>query len=88
MKEKLIFGTILLTGSGLICRLIGFLYRIFLSKAIGAEGMGIYQLILPIYYLSYAISTAGIQTSLSRLVAAATAKKEHTKAFTNCRKTI
>lgn len=81
MKQKLVFGTLLLTGSGLICRLIGFLYRVFLSNTIGAEGMGIYQLILPIYYLSYAITTAGIQTAISRLVAASVAKKKHTQAM-------
>lgn len=81
MKKKAFFGTILLTISGLICRLIGFFYRIFLSHAIGAEGLGIYQLIVPIYHLSYAISTAGIQTALSRLIASATAKREHAKAL-------
>lgn len=81
MKKKLFFGTILLTISGLICRLIGFFYRIFLTHAIGAEGLGIYQLIVPIYHLSYAISTAGIQTALSQIIASATAKKEHSKAF-------
>lgn len=81
MKQKLIFGTLLLTGSGIVCRLVGFFYRIFLTHAIGAEGMGIYQLIVPVYHLSYAICTAGIQTSLSRLVAAYTAKKEYTKAI-------
>lgn len=81
MKQKLIFGTAILTISGLICRLIGFFYRIFLSRTIGAEGLGIYQLIVPLYHLAYAVSTAGIQTALSRLVASATAKKEHTTAF-------
>lgn len=81
MKEKLFWGTILLTISGLICRFIGFFYRIFLSHTIGAEGLGIYQLIVPIYHLSYAISTAGIQTALSRLIASATAKKEYSKAL-------
>lgn len=81
MKQKLILGTALLTISGLICRLIGFFYRVFLSHTIGAEGLGIYQLIVPVYHLSYAICAAGIQTALSRLVASAAAKKEHTKAL-------
>ena len=81
MKQKLILGTALLTFSGLFCRLIGFFYRVFLARVIGAEGMGIYQLVVPVYHLSYAICTAGIQTALSRLVAAAIAKKEYTKAM-------
>lgn len=81
MKQKLILGTAILTLSGILCRLIGFFYRIFLARTIGAEGMGIYQLILPVYHLCYAISTAGIQTALSRSVAASIAKKEYNKAL-------
>lgn len=76
MKEKLLFNTTLLAVSGLICRLIGFFYRIFLSQAIGAEGLGNYQLIVPLYQLCYAVSTAGIETALSRSVASALAKKD------------
>lgn len=81
MKEKLIYGTVLLTVSGLLCRLIGFFYRVFLAREIGAEGMGIYQLVIPVYHLGYAICTAGIQTALSRLIASYTAKKNHEKAL-------
>ncbi len=44
---------LLLTAAGLISRLIGFFYRIFLSHSIGAEGMGIFQLISP--YSIYAM---------------------------------
>lgn len=44
-SHPLLTGTLLLTISGLISRIIGFFYRIFLSQTIGAEGVGIYQLI-------------------------------------------
>ena len=50
-KNKVIKGTCILTCAGLITKLIGFYYRIFLSKTIGAEGMGLYQMIFPIYGL-------------------------------------
>lgn len=76
MKEKLIRGTFVLTAAGLFCRFAGFFYRIFLSQTIGAEGMGIYQLIFPVYNLCFAIAAAGIQTALSRMIAARLAKKE------------
>ena len=48
---------------------MGFLYRVFMSNAIGAEGMGLYQLILPIYSLAWSITSAGFTTTISRLTA-------------------
>ena len=55
MKSSIIRGTFILTVAGLISRLIGFYYRIFLSNAIGSEGMGLYQLVLPIVGLAFAL---------------------------------
>lgn len=72
-KNTIIKGAILLTAAGLIGRVIGFFYRIFLSRAIGAEGVGIYQLIFPLYALTYSLTSSGIQTAISRYVAAKTA---------------
>lgn len=80
MKKKLIQGTVILTAAGLFCRLLGFFYRIFLSQTIGAEGMGIYQLIFPIYNLCFALAVAGVQTALSRMISAKLAKKESSQA--------
>jgi stage V sporulation protein B len=69
-------GTILLTLSGLLTRFIGFFYRIFLSHTIGAEGMGIYQLIFPILAFTFAFTAFGINSSISKYVAEATAHTE------------
>ena len=43
-NNPLITGTIILTITGFASRFIGFFYRIFLSRVVGAEGMGLYQL--------------------------------------------
>lgn len=80
MKQNLVTGTLILTISSLLCRFIGFFYRIFLSHTIGAEGMGIFQLVLPLYNLALALTAAGIQTALSRLIAAAFARGQKAKA--------
>ena len=61
-KHLLIKGTLILTLTGFITKIIGFLYRIFLSQVIGAQGMGIYQLIFPIHSLCFALAVGGIQT--------------------------
>ena len=68
------------TLSGFLTKIIGFLYRIFLSQTIGSTGMGIYQLIFPIHALCFALTVGGIQTAISRLVAAKFAKKEDSDA--------
>ena len=70
-RHPLIAGTMLLTISGVLSRVIGFFYRIFLSQRIGAEGMGIYQLTIPIYILTISLTSSAIQTAISRFVAQA-----------------
>ena len=69
LKNPVITGTLILTLAGSISRIIGFFYRIFLSHTIGADGIGLYQLAVPVSTLSFAISCAGIQTAISRFTA-------------------
>ena len=45
----LIKGTFWLTAAGLITRTAGFFYKIFLSRIIGAEEIGLFQLCMPLY---------------------------------------
>lgn len=68
-KHPLVKGTIILTLAGFLSRIIGFFYRIFLSHTIGAEGLGIYQLIFPVSAVCFALSCAGIQTAVSKVIA-------------------
>lgn len=75
LKNALVSGTIILTLSGLLSRIIGFFYRIFLSQRFGEEGMGIYQLITPLLGLTYALCISGIQSAISKQIAEKTSKK-------------
>ena len=61
----------------MISRILGFFYRIFLSHTIGASGLGLYQLIFPVFTLCLAISASGIQTAISRFVASSHDKKKY-----------
>ena len=72
--HPLITGTLLLTAVGFFCRILGFFYRIFLSRTIGAEGLGLYQMIFPLHGIAFALCAGPIQTSLSRLTAASPEK--------------
>lgn len=68
-KNAIIKGTFILTVTGVLTRLIGFFFRIFLSHTFGEEQMGLYQLIFPIYALCFSLSSAGVETALARCVA-------------------
>ena len=74
-KNTLIKGTVILVLTGLITRFLGFYYRIFLSARIGAEGIGLYQMIFPIYILCISLSSSGIQLGICQQVS-----KDETKA--------
>lgn len=69
--SPLLRGTLLLTIVGVVTRLIGFFYKIFLSRTIGASALGLYHLAFPLIGLCWAVSSAGFQTATSRFIAAA-----------------
>ena len=73
-KKGIFYGAAVLTLANIITRLLGFVYRIYMSNLIGAEGMGLYQLIMPVYMLVWSISSSGISTTTSRLISAEKAK--------------
>lgn len=68
-RSSLIKGTLILTLAGTLSRFIGFFYKIFLSRTIGAEALGIYQLIFPLFAFCLALSCGGLQTAISRYTA-------------------
>ena len=72
-------GTMILTITGLVSRVIGFFYRIYLSRLFGEEGMGIYQLINPVLALTFSLTAAGYQTAISKFVAEYSASERSAK---------
>jgi len=69
-------------AAGLAVRLLGFIYRIYLSKLIGAEGMGLFQLISPVYSLVILTLTSGVSIAVSKLTAEEYARRN----FSNLRR--
>lgn len=76
-KNPILSGAIVLTLAGFLSRIIGFFYRIFLSQQIGAEGMGVYQLIFPVFSICFSLCCGPVQTAVSRYVAAQNALPSH-----------
>ena len=68
-----------MTAAGVASRVIGFFYRIFLAQTIGAEALGIYQLIAPVFSMCFALTASSIQTSISKFVGDACGKCRNCK---------
>lgn len=67
--SRFVKNAAILTVTSLILRTVGIFFRIYLSGKIGAEGMGLYQLVISIYVLGSTFATSGISTAVTRLVA-------------------
>lgn len=80
MKHSIIKGTLILTLAGLLTRVLGFLYKIFLASAMTTEKMGLYQLIFPVYGLCFTLYASGTQTAISKLVAESNCQSDRKRA--------
>ena len=62
-------GVAVLTITGVLSQLVGFVYRIGLTRLAGAEILGLYQLILPVYSVLLSLTSVGLTTAVSNLSA-------------------
>ena len=65
----------IVTGLSVAERGLGFLYRISLSRLIGAEGLGLYQVALSLFSLFLTIGTGGLPITVSRMISKSKAEK-------------
>lgn len=47
---------------------LGFLYRIFLSRTLGSEGLGVYQVALTVFAVFLTVCSSGLPITLSRVI--------------------
>ncbi|MGL6107664.1 polysaccharide biosynthesis protein [Romboutsia sp.] len=66
---NLVLSTIILFLSNIVVRILGFLYKVFLSRTIGETGLGMYCMLFNFLMMCIAFTTTGIPTALSCLVA-------------------
>jgi len=76
-KDNFFKNSFLLIASNVTTGILGFIFSIYLSKILGAEGMGLYNLVMPIYNLFICLMTAGIVASISKITAVYSQKGEH-----------
>ena len=74
-KPSKIFTSAFLLGIGaFLSKLLGAIYRIPLTNLLGSTGLGLYQLVFPVYTVLLDFSGAGVPSALSKLIASS--KKE------------
>lgn len=69
IRSSTLRGVVLLTATGITSQIIAFVYRIFLSQMVGAEILGLYQLIMPVYAVLLSLSSVGLTSAVSNLSA-------------------
>lgn len=69
MASRFLKGTLILTIAGFVVKAIGSINWILLSRILGGEGIGIYQMAFPIYLLALQVSSAGIPIAISIITA-------------------
>lgn len=68
-KDGLIIQAGILATAGILCRIIGLLYRSPLTAVIGDEGNGYYQTAYTVYSLVLLISSYSIPSAISKVIA-------------------
>ncbi len=69
MKTSIFKSAAMVTTFSIIEKLVSFFYHIFLSRTIGAEGVGLYQVCLSVFAVFLTASSSGIPVTVSRLIA-------------------
>ena len=77
MRQSFFYGTVILILAGGVTKLFGFAHRIVLSRIIGAEGMGLYQMVVPLLYFLITVTTFGLPVAIAKQVAETEAAKDH-----------
>lgn len=67
-KSKFVLGALILTITSVISKILGAFYKVPLMHMIGSNGLGIFQLIFPIYSFFLVLVSGGISLGISKLI--------------------
>ena len=68
LNNKLLSGALILSLGGLLTKALGAFYRIPLTNLLGAEGIGIYQAVFPLYSLLLTASSTGVPNGIAKMI--------------------
>ncbi len=67
--KTMLVNTALLTATAILMRTVGMAFQVYLSRAIGAAGIGLFQLIMSVSMLAATFAISGVRFATTRLVA-------------------
>ena len=70
-KKRFFYNGIMLTAVGIAMRTVALFFNAFVTQKIGAEGMGLYTIVMTVYGFAVTFATSGISLTVTRLVASA-----------------
>lgn len=76
-KNKIISGALWLGIGAFLAKLLGAIYRVPLTNYLGATGLGLYQMVFPVYTVMLDFSGAGVPSALSKLISSNQEDKLH-----------
>ncbi len=80
-KQSFIKGAIIISIGGFVSKLLGAIYRVPLTNFLGGVGMGIYQMVYPLYCILLTVSASGIPTGVARLISSGNGSGAEKQAF-------
>lgn len=77
--RKLFGGTLILTAASFLMQTVGVSFNVWLTARLGAEGIGLFQLILTVYNFAVTLGSGGVRLGATRLAVEGEAKGEDTR---------
>ncbi len=80
-KHSFVYGALILFLASFINRIVGFAYQIVVIRLVKPEGVGLFNMVYPVYVLVLVISSMGIPVAISKLVAEEVARNNIRNAY-------
>lgn len=84
----MLYNISVLSFSGVLLQVMGFVYQVILSRFAGAEGLGVYQLVFPVYSVVMAGTLSGVRLAVTSLSASLSLESDMTQIRALVRRSI
>ena len=74
-KRSLALGALILFFCNFVSRVLGFAYKIILVRILGSEGIGLTEMVSPVYAFALVVSGMGIPLAMTRLIASSLGRR-------------
>jgi stage V sporulation protein B len=80
-SNSLLYGTIVLLCSNIFVKGLGFIYRVILVRLLGVEGIGLIEMVSPLFSFLIVIAGWGVPLAASQMIAASGGNRKRADSF-------